>query len=45
MNGRNIEDSKISVQMKGANRDGSRDRTRGPTAKDVCYNCGKSGHW
>jgi hypothetical protein len=21
------------------------ERRRGPQAKDICFNCGKSGHW
>ena len=38
---------------RGGEREGSRDRygsrpfikKRGPQEEDICYNCGKTGHW
>lgn len=45
MNGKYIDDSKIVVQLKGANRVRANDDGKGPSSKDVCYNCGSRGHW
>ncbi|KAL4455002.1 hypothetical protein ABPG74_006384 [Tetrahymena malaccensis] len=42
MNGQRFEDTRIVVQYKENRSDRNR---RGPTTVDVCYNCGRKGHW
>ena len=41
MDGKELDRHKIIVQMATA----GKGRTRGPTTGDVCYNCGRPGHW
>mmetsp|Transcript_10474 Transcript_10474/g.15674 ORF Transcript_10474/g.15674 Transcript_10474/m.15674 type:complete len:106 (+) Transcript_10474:207-524(+) len=41
MNRRSLDGSRIIVEFAGERRE----RRRGPSSKDVCYNCGKTGHW
>jgi arginine/serine-rich splicing factor 7 len=49
MNGRRINGQKIVVQAAhGRQREispHSRPRRPGPQESDICYNCGKTGHW
>ncbi|KAL4503331.1 hypothetical protein ABPG72_000937 [Tetrahymena utriculariae] len=42
MDGQRFEDTRIVVQYKENRSDRNR---RGPSTVDVCYNCGRKGHW
>ena len=46
MNGRRIMGQKIVVQSaRGRRLSPIRQRRPGPQESDICYNCGKTGHW
>eukprot|EP00827_Trimyema_finlayi_P003717 TRINITY_DN343_c0_g1_i3.p2 TRINITY_DN343_c0_g1~~TRINITY_DN343_c0_g1_i3.p2 ORF type:complete len:142 (-),score=81.37 TRINITY_DN343_c0_g1_i3:30-410(-) len=42
MEGYRIYDAQLSVAYKQERKKGG---SRGPTPADICYNCGKAGHW
>merc|ERR1711981_224235 len=44
MHGRRMDGNRVVVEFKGDDKKRNRDR-RGPDTKDVCYNCGRKGHW
>jgi len=50
MDGKMVQGTRIKVQFQGKQLYNcpklvGQKRNRGPTNEDICYNCGKSGHW
>ena len=41
MDGRRVDNHRLVVQQAYS----GKKKSRGPTTDDVCYNCGKKGHW
>lgn len=41
MDRRHLDGARIIVEMAGARRE----RSRGPSSRDKCFNCGQLGHW
>ena len=41
MDGKELDGHKIIVQVASA----GRGKIHGPTGADVCFNCGRKGHW